>query len=238
VIDCDARLAPLFRRAFPGAQVHGGSQSEDALWLERLPRPDAKVSLATLPRHLRRRAEDFPRHAGYLRADAAKVERWRARLATLGAGKKVGLSWRGGVARTGRSWRSMDVETLLPVLRTPGAHFVSLQYGDASPELAELAARQGITIHAFDEALGDYDETAALVCALDLTLSVCTAVIHLAGALARPVWIMAPLKADARYGLSGEGMRWYPTARMFRQRAFGDWSDVVEAVSRDLRALG
>lgn len=231
VIDCAPRLAPLFRRSFPQATVHGGGQSEAADWLERLGRIDFCISLSSLPLHLRRSPGAFPRHAGYLQASPERVAAWRARLDALGPGPKIGLSWRGGVARTSRGVRSMELPALLPVLRQPGATFVSLQYGRPPHELAALSRIPGVRIHHWQEAIDDYDETAALVGALDLTISVCTAVVHLGGALGRPVWVMAPIRPEPRYGFEGEGMRWYPSVRVFRQPRFGDWDAVIGAVA-------
>jgi ADP-heptose:LPS heptosyltransferase len=89
-------------------------------------------------------------------------------------------------------------------------------------------------VHHWPQAIEDYDETAALVSALDLTVSVCTAIVHLSGALGRPVWVMAPIRPEPRYGLKGETMRWYPSARMFRQQSFGDWNPVIAAVAAAL----
>jgi tetratricopeptide (TPR) repeat protein len=239
VLDCDLRLEGLFRRSFPGVTVHGGTQAEAADWVRQLDWVDAKVPSSSLPLHLRRSAADFPQHRGYLHADPAKVERWRARLAALGPGPKLGLSWRGGLQKTGRVWRSLDLEQMVPALRAEGLHLVNLQYGECREELEELERRHGLRVHHWPEAIDDYDETAALVCALDLTLSVCTALVHLAGALGRPVWVMAPLRPDARYGLRGERMRWYPSVRMFRQSALDDWAGVIATVARELpRAEG
>lgn len=235
VVDCDARLVALFRRSFPQAAIHGGSQSDPGGWIAQAGPLDVKLAAASAPRFFRRRADAFPRHQGYLKADPDKAAKWRNRLEALGPGIKVGLSWRGGVPRTGRSWRSLSLGQLLPVLREPGVQLVCLQYGDATAELEALIENQGVRVHYWPEAIEDYDETAALVCALDLTLTVCTAIVHLAGALGRPAWVMAPVKADARYGLSGPSMRWYPSVRMFRQPSFGDWQSVVHEVQRALQ---
>jgi predicted O-linked N-acetylglucosamine transferase (SPINDLY family) len=236
VIDCDPRLAGLFRRSFPQATVHGGGQTDAPDWLaEAGPGPlDVKIPIASLPRHLRKDASAFPHRAGYLQADAGRLAAWRERLRGLGPGLKVGLSWRGGVAQTSRGSRSMSLADLLPILREPGATFISLQYGPCGDELAELRAQHGIDILHWPEVIDDYDETAALVAALDLTLSVCTAVVHLAGALGRPVWVMTPIRPEPRYGLLGERMRWYPSARMFRQRQYGDWQPVIASVAQAL----
>lgn len=237
VIDCNPRLASLFRRSFPGATVHAGIQTVTPGWVRKGEPVDLRLPIASLPLYLRRSAADFPRHQGYLKPDPARVEARRRRLDALGPGLKVGLSWRGGVPKTGRAMRSLSLEQLLPVLRLEGIHFVSLQYDEYRPELQELRHRHGVEIHDWPDAIADLEETAALQCALDLTLTVCTAAAHMAGALGRPVWIMAPVKPEARYGLSGDTMPWYPSARLFRQAVFGDWSGVVAQVAASLADL-
>ena len=123
----------------------------------------------------------------------------------------------------------------MPILQTGGVSFVNLQYGPRSSELSALQDRHGIDIHHWQEAIDDYEETAALVCALDLTLSVCTALVDLAGALGRPAWVMAPVRSDFRYGLTGDTMRWYPSVRMFRQAHYGEWGPVMASVAAALK---
>ena len=237
VLDCEPRLAGLFRRSFPQSTVHGGRQTEAVDWLEGAGRIDLAIPAGSLPLYLRRTAAAFPRHAGYLIADAGRVKSWSERLQTLGPGMKIGLSWRGGVPQTGRGSRSIGLAELLPILRREGVHFVSLQYGPTDEELGALQRQHGIAIHHWQEAIGDYEETAALVSALDLTLSVCTAVVDLAGALGRPAWVLAPVRSDFRYGLEGAGMRWYPSVRMFRQSVYGNWQPVIAAVEAALSEL-
>lgn len=234
VIDCEPRLAGLFRHSFAQATVHGGRQTDPADWIDGAGRIDLRIPAGSLPLYLRRRVEDFPPHRGYLRAAPARVAHWRERLRALGPTRKIGLSWRGGVPRTGRGSRSLRLDELLPLLRLRGHAFVSLQYGPCGEELAALRERHGIEIHHWPEALGDYEETAALLTALDLTLSVCTAVVDLGGALGRPVWVMAPVRTDFRYGIAGEEMRWYPSVRIFRQARYADWGPVIEAVAANL----
>jgi hypothetical protein len=89
-------------------------------------------------------------------------------------------------------------------------------------------------VHHWPEALADYDETAALLCALDLSVSATGSVVHLAGALGRPVWVMVPWLPEWRYGSAGEAMPWYPCARLFRQDAHSSWAPVIEQVSAEL----
>src|SRR6185295_7058678 len=148
------------------------------------------------------------------------------RLAALPPGLKIGLSWRGGTPLTRNAMRSIPIERLLPLLKQERISFVNLQYGEVKEDLDRMARRHGVTVEHWQEAIDDYEETAALLCALDLTISVCTAVVHLGGALGRPVWAMAPLRPEARYGASGNTMPWYASVRMFRQTGIEDWDSV------------
>lgn len=224
VVCCEARLVPLFQRAFPNAKFTALPPDGE--------RFDLAIEMASLPRWLRRTAHSFARDEGYLRADPQRVAAWREKLARLGPGRKVGLSWRGGARETGQPWRSLDPRELRSLIQVPGVRFVSLQY---TPDAAREAAALGIT-H-WPEAIADYEDTAALACALDLTVSVCTAVVHLCGALGCPAWVMAPVSPEPRYGFTGERMRWYPSVRMYRQSAFGEWQPVLHDIAAGLRGL-
>jgi tetratricopeptide (TPR) repeat protein len=235
VLECDRKLEKLFRRSLPHCTVVPRHRSVANDWVSQLdPRPDVQTPVGSLARHFRRGLADFPAHAGYLRADPDRVAAWRARIDALGPGRTVGLSWRGGVGYTGRLRRSIALETLLPILRLPGLHFVNLQYTDVREELEHLKKRHNITVHHWQEAIDDYDETAALVCAVDEVLTVCTAIVHLSGALGRPATVMVPFGADWRYGAQGEHMPWYPSVRLVRQRRIGEWGAVLEEVGRRL----
>jgi hypothetical protein len=197
----------------------------------------AMTAIGSLPRHFRASRESFPRHSGYLRADPRLVEEYRARLARLGTVPKIGISWRGGSILTGRALRSLDTEQLARLFATPGVQLINLQY-DSQPQNdgIEGALAEGKLVH-WQDALDDYDRTAALVCALDSIVSVCTALIHLGGALGRPVCVMAPHAPEWRYGISGETMPWYPSVHVERQPTAGDWDSVVLAVQRRLAEL-
>jgi tetratricopeptide (TPR) repeat protein len=238
LVECDARLAAIFGRSFPAATVFG-TETGGGLPASIAPAPiDAVIEAGSLPGLLRRRAADFPRHQGYLRADPQHVARWRERLAAIGPGLQVGLSWTGGVPRTRRELRSLSLDQLQPLLATPGVRFVSLQYtAGARDDIAAFRARSGIEVAHWPEAIDDYDQTAALVCALDLVVSVCTSLVHLGGALGRPVWVLAPVSPEWRYGFAGESMPWYPSVRLFRQPGYGEWEPVIAAAARELAAL-
>jgi len=236
VIECDPRLAGLFRRSFPAAAIRPVIHPDGQPPLPAQTEPiDLQIPMGSLPGLFRKRWEDFPRHGGYLRADPGRIAYWRARLDALGPGPKIGLSWRGGVAATRRHLRSIELHEFLPVLDTP-AIFLSLQYGDCAADLRRLREEHGVVLTHWQDALDDYDETAALICALDLVVSVCTAVIHLAGALGRPVWVLVPAIAEWRYLDRGEHLPWYPSARLFRQTEAGDWTSSIRQIAEQLPA--
>jgi 2-methylisocitrate lyase-like PEP mutase family enzyme len=115
------------------------------------------------------------------------------------------------------------------------ARFVCLQYGDALADV-ERARQAGLDMAYWPEAIKDLDEFAALVAALDLVVTVCNTTVHYAGALARPVWIMAPRVPEWRYGLHSTSLPWYLSSRIVRQASDGDWQPVIDQVASDLRA--
>ncbi len=236
-IECEHRLARLFARSFPGAKILASDHEAQPPWMNSAPDLDCFVRAGSLPRYLRNSPREFPAHRGYLRADEARVEHWRARLAALGPGMKIGLSWRGGTASTRAGARSIPLEGLAAILEVSGCEFVSLQYGEVDGEIGDLRRMRGRTVHHWKEAIADYDETAALVSALDLVISVQTALIHLTGALGKPAWVLVPAAPEWRYGIAGEGMPWYPSIRLFRQQHAGAWQETLARIVAALRAF-
>lgn len=238
VVECNPKLEALFRRSFPGMTVVTTEEiAAGEQWLKRVPGIDCQVAIGSLPQYFRKSLAQFPAHDGYLRADPEKVAAWRRRLAELPGVRRVGISWRGGMKSSRQSVRSMTLDQWLPVFRLDDVAFVSLQYTDCRDELEQVERDHGIRIHYWQEAIDDYDETAALVCALDLVISVQTAIVHLAGALGRRVWVMVPSVAEWRYLQSGERIPWYPLVRPWRQDRPGEWASVVEAVASELLRL-
>jgi tetratricopeptide (TPR) repeat protein len=231
VVACEPRLAPLFRRSFPAARVFASDAVDPAAVRE----ADYEVQAGSLPGSFRRSETAFPRHAGYLRADPARVAAWRRRLDGLGGGVKVGLSWRGGTAKTRARLRTIPLTQLAPLLALDGCTFASLQYGACEEEIHGAAATLGVAIHHFPEVIPDYDETAALVSALDVVITVCTSIVHLSGALGRPVWVLVPSVPEWRYCFHGETLPWYPSARLFRQAHGESWDRVIAEVAAALR---
>ena len=236
VIECNPALHALFTRSFPGTIVYPADADKSVPEAIRAEGIEQEVPFGSLPLYYRPSAAAFPRREGYLRADPDRVSAWRRRLTTSGHILTVGISWQGGTASTRAALRSVPLEQWLPVLTLPGVRFVSLQYTrDAQQAVDAFRQNYGVSVAHWPEAIADYDETAALVSALDLTVSVCTSIVHLAGGLGRPVWVMVPRNPEWRYGHVGETMLWHPSARLFRQQQVGDWQPVISAVARALR---
>lgn len=240
VIECSPKLVDLMRTSFPDAYVKGMPQiSRDVSWLAEAPQaPDCKIAIGSLPRYFRPSRADFPARRSYLTADPARRSRWRERLAALGPGRKIGISWRGGTHYTNAASRQADLAAWAPVLARSDAHFVSLQYTDCAAEIAAAEAQQGFRLHHWPDAIDDYADTAALVAELDLVISVCTAVIHLAGALGTPTWILVHATPDWRYLRDAPAMPWYPSVELLRQRSAGDWTELLARVARRLDGAG
>ena len=236
VLEAPAKLVPLFKRSFPGADVRPATPGYPP-WLEEFKDVSAAIAAGSLMSLFRRSAADFPARTGYLSADPARMIRWQQRLAALGPGPKIGLTWTGGFFRTGRKDRTISPEDFAPLLALPQPHFVSLQYTpEAGAEAAALAAQRGLPVHHWPEAIADYEETAALVSGLDMVITVCTAAAHLSGALGQRVWILAPPSPSWRYLGAGEGLPWYPSARVFRRAQGAGWQGVVQQVADRLQS--
>jgi hypothetical protein len=184
---------------------------------------DLHVPILSLPSIFQTNRVTIPREVPYLFADPGRREAWRQRLGDSGARLRVGLAWAGNAKNRRDQARSIGLDRLLPLLRVAGIDFVSLQIDRGQiREFPEAVAIADLTEH-----IHDFADTAALMAELDLIVTVDTAAAHLAGALARPVWMLLPFVPDWRWGLEGETTLWYPTMRLFRQPAPGDWEAVV-----------
>lgn len=238
VVECEPRLQRLFTRSFPHIQVIGNQRKNDPSWLKGLPQPDWQVPASELPALFRRSDEDFPAHQGYLKADPDRVAYWSNRLhRDHGAKWKVGISWRGGTSKTRGRARTLGADHWRPILQQDHVAFVNLQYGRYEQELADLNRMGGQSVHDYPQAVADFDETAALVAALDLVVTVCTTVVHLAGALGKPVWVLTPLSPGWRYTTSRDTMPWYPSSVLFRQPDVGRWDAVCQKLADRLGVL-
>jgi tetratricopeptide (TPR) repeat protein len=180
-------------------------------------RPDLRMPLLSLPGLLGIRLENLPAKVPYLAAPADLAAAWKDRLAGQ-AGLRVGIAWAGNPQHIDDANRSCPPELLAPLLAVPGAAFYSLQKGGK-------AVATGIQDHSGE--WRDFADTAAFMQALDLVITVDTAIAHLAGALGMPVWTLLPYAPDWRWLLERSDSPWYPTMRLFRQAKPRAWRSLV-----------
>jgi tetratricopeptide (TPR) repeat protein len=196
-----------------------------------MPAFDMHCPISSLPLVFGTRLETIPSATPYL--PVPSTEAWERRLGPRDK-LRVGLAWSGNVKHREDHHRSVPLRALLPLLDC-GATFVSLQK-DVRPDDA-ATFRERVDIVDLTMYLWDFKETAALVSCLDLVISVDSSMAHLAGALARPTWILLPYTPDYRWLLDREDSPWYPTARLFRQDERRDYASVVERMRAELNAL-
>jgi tetratricopeptide (TPR) repeat protein len=202
---------------------------------------DCYCPLLSLPMAFRTRADTIPAEGAYLTADSAAVAAWRAELGAL-PGLKIGLNWQGGTVAEKQAWirgRSFALACVAPVARVPGISLISLQKGPAAGQRSEVDFGSAIAqlTDPDDLGAGALVETAALISALDLVITSDTSVAHLAGALGVPVWVALHAVPDWRWLLDRADSPWYPSMRLFRQQAPGDWTELFERVALELARL-
>jgi len=233
VVQCDPRLADLFKRSFPSAQIVGAPREENPELLRSLGKIDAQVAAGSLPMLLQIGTPDSPVTAPYLRPDPNKVTVWRRRFASLGGRANVGIAWRSLGDVKERAARTIALERWEPILQAPEVNFVNVQYGPTSQEVASVRERSGVAIHDWEDLdrFKDLDGLAAQLAALDLVITIDNSTAHLAGAVGTPTWILLPFVPDWRWMLNVTATPWYPHTRLVRQRSRGEWNDVIERVA-------
>jgi tetratricopeptide (TPR) repeat protein len=235
-LEIDPRLVPLMQRTFPSVKVvaraHPTAINPAAF--------DCQAPLAGLGRWLRPSFDSFPRHAGYLKADVERVGGLSRKLRHDGATAVVGISW-GSANREFGADKSSALADWAGVLRVPGVRFVDLQYGDTTNAREALRLRHGLEItHLNDvDLFNDLEGLAALCATCDLIITVSNVTAHMAGALGRPVWLLAPAsQGKIWYWFSGRSDNpWYPSMRIFTQQAPGHWGPLLDAIAKDLPAF-
>lgn len=191
---------------------------------------DYWVDLMSLPRWLNPPPAALGAAVPYLTPSEPRLAAWRQRLEGYPE-RRIGLVWAGNPRNRNDRKRSCPLATLRPWFTLPGIRWFSLQKGEAAGQLTAEDRR-----HVVDLApeLHSYADTAAALAALDLLISVDTSVVHLAGALGRPAWVMIPFAPDWRWLLEREDSPWYPSLRLFRQRAGEGWPEVRDRIGRAL----
>jgi Flp pilus assembly protein TadD len=205
-------------------------RTDTPLVVEGAPAFAVHVPLLSLPERFGTELATIPTPAPYLRADPTRAERWRRRL---DGDFRVGLVWAGRPEHVKDRERSIALAAFAPLCAVPGVRFYALQKGPADQDIDA----SGLPITALGEDLFDFAETAAAVMALDLVIGVDTAVMHLAGALGKPGWVLLSKVPDWRWLRDRTDTPWYDTLRLYRQTKLGDWDEVIDRATQDLKAF-
>jgi hypothetical protein len=229
VVECSPRLLGLLQRAFPAQAFRPEIQGKtDVTGF------DLQLPGGSLPRFFRRKIEDFPNPSAYLKAKPERVEIWRKKLAELGPGPKIGISWRS----QNHFWRKMPFHSSLAewgaIFALPGLNFINLQWEDFSAEIEEAEKRLARPIHRFADLdlKNDIEEVAALLTALDGVVSGRNTVNWLAGALGKESLVFAAHPNEMMLEASRDP--WFPTTRIFYRSHGEDWHQAMSQIAKAL----
>jgi len=224
ILECQPTLISLFQD-IPGVeQLVARGQT--------LPPFDCHLPLQGLPRILGITLDNIPNQVPYLAAPKDRVANFAAKMPKDGK-LRVGLVWC-GVMYNEVDFRTRSLEVFHPLMKLPGIRFYSLQKGEAASQKPPA----GVDWVDFSGELNEFADTAALVTNLDLVISVDTSTAHLAGALAKPVWVLVPTQSDFRWLLDRTDSPWYPTMQLFRQPLGDDWSKPIADLTKSLAEFG
>ena len=226
VCQLDQRLIEIFSRHFPEVTF---VETGDVSILEKV-QIDRYIRMGSLGYTYRRTIEDFPGTA-YLTPDALRVAHWKTKLPRDGNKQLIGVSWRGGSAKTNGANRSLTLEQLAPLLDREDCSFVSLQYGEVADEIAAFNEKRTNKLIYFPKSeIDDFEDLTSLIAALDGVVSVQNTVVHTCGALGKPCLAMLPSRPEWRYGTVSSGMAWYSSVELHRQTLEKDWWNVIEGI--------
>ncbi len=214
-------LAPLIRRVMPDIALVSEPPSDATL----------QCPLMSLPLALGTLLESIPPAPRWY-ADATRRDLWRAQLGVADA-PRIGFAWRGNARHGNDRNRSIAVPDFLPLIRGPAAWF-GIQKG--LPAIDRQALAKAPALRVFDEAIEDFEDTAALIAEMDLIITVDTSLAHLAGSMGRDCWVLLPFNPDWRWLLERQDSPWYASLRLFRQKQIGDWAAVVAEVQAALQS--
>ena len=232
VVECDTRLVPLFARSFPTAEVR--AQTHDEMRRESMHDFDRAIPAGSLIRWFRPTLGAFPDRSSFLVPDPERVVAWRERLAALGPGPYVGVSWRSKIQTAERRLEYTRLDEWRDIFSVPGVTWVNLQYDDCNRELRDAEKRFGVQINRWDwlDLMNDFDEVAALMTALDLVVAPFNAVAMLSGALG-----VRTVAMGNRYGwgeLGSGRMPWQPAIVVASRMPNEEWDEVLAVAAREV----
>ena len=226
LVEAPAALLPLLARC-PGI---------DRLHSQGQPRPNFAVqaSLLSLPAIFGTNLTNIPAEVPYLSAEPARLEQWRGELLSDPA-FNIGIAWQGNRSNDSNRYRSIPLKNFEPLARLPGVRLYSLQKGYGSEQLAAVPDWGVIDLSMRLDEQQAFLDTAAVMRHLDLVVASDSSLVHLAGALAVPVWVPLSEANEWRWMQRREDSPWYPTLRLFRQRRSDDWQDVFARIAEEVQ---
>jgi tetratricopeptide (TPR) repeat protein len=230
IVQCQKSLLLLLSRT-PGID-------QLVAWGAPSPPFDVYAPLMSLPHLFHTTLETVPADTPYLFPHPELVAHWRRELAPV-RGLRVGISWQGSPQHPWDRHRSLPLELFEPVAQVEGVSLISLQQGPGREQLEALAGRWDVLSlgDLVDKAAGGFMDTAGILKNLDLVMTVDTAIGHLAGGMGVPAWLALHYTPDYRWLLGRPDSPWYPSLRLFRQPAVGDWPSVFRQMAEALPAL-
>ena len=230
IYSCFAGVFPLFERSLAEYGLH--MVPHDVPLLSDF---DYHIPVGSLPLALGITLDNLPAPRCYLLPDAAKLAYWRRKLPDS-TRLKVGLVWSGSRTHQRNPLRSIPPALYARALaQLPDIEFFSLQL-DGADEVKQLAS-SGFRVADHVAELLSFDESAALICNMDLVITVCTSVAHLSGALGVPTWLMLDVNPHWVWMLERSDSPWYPSMKIYRQHQYANWSTALEQLRADLLTL-
>lgn len=227
VVACQPTLVPLLSRCEYIDELANNEAGK-------LPPFDLHAPLVSLPWLFGTTLETIPADVPYLTADPDLVEHWRPKIEAAG-GFRIGIHWQGNSTYGMDRFRSMPLDQFAPLAAIPGVRLISLQKGPAAAQLDRVRFPVTRLPDDFDEPRGAFTDTAAVLAHLDLVIGCDSAINHLAGALAVPVWVALQYAPNWRWHLDRSNSPWYPTMTLLRQPSPGRWPPVFQAAAAQLR---
>ena len=235
IVECDKRLVPLFQRSFPDVQFVPREDPTNPKLLDTTI-IDYQIPMGSLGQWLRVDEDAFlPTQESYLQACPNKTRQMQKKYRELADDKLlVGISWKStGIDKKRAHTKNVPLKYWIPILSRQDCYFISLQYGDIREDIEEHTSAFGCPIYVDEEidSLGNLDDFAAQVSALDLIISTSNATVHVAGGLGKRVWVLLSSRPDWRWMLDRDDSPWYQTVRLFRQEKLGDLERMLQRVN-------
>ena len=229
ILECPVKLVPLFRRSFPQVEVRANSSDPDA---ERVDF-DVHLPMGSLFRHFIPEISKAAQPDAFLIPDPVRVQYWRKRLASLGKGPFIGISWKSPFVTPQRMPNYTSISDWSPIFSLADVTFINLQSTEFTDDLMEVRDKYGITVHNFDDLdhFDDLDDVAALSAALDMAVSVSTAVCAITAGVGTPTKLIAWRQSywnNVAFRCKG------PSVDVFERNTWEPWDNVFQSIANNI----